>query len=135
MPDVTNKMMSDAAKQGGTSDKMEQSETHEDTKQGQDERLQQNDSVFDKIEQPPRPDPTAEPSSELTRVDTGPPYSIFKPWQKKLIVFSASLGAVFSPMSTTIYLPALESIAGDLKVSNAEINLTVTTFLVGFPSV
>lgn len=71
-----------------------------------------------------------QPASEFARADTGPPYSIFKPWQKKLIVFAASFGAVFSPMSTTIYLPALNSIASELHVSNADINLTVTTFLV-----
>ena len=76
------------------------------------------------------PTSDVEPGNELTRADTGPPYSIFKPWQKKVIVFSASLGAVFSPMSTTIYLPALNSIASDLHVSNTKINLTVTTFLV-----
>lgn len=85
----------------------------------------------DDAKNPPPTDPTTEPSSELTRIDTGPPYSVFKPWQKKLIVFSASLGAVFSPMSTTIYLPALNSIASDLNVSNTVFNLTVTTFLVG----
>ncbi len=71
-----------------------------------------------------------ETGNQLTRADTGPPYSVFKPWQKKTIVFAASLGAVFSPMSTTIYLPALNTIASDLNVSNAKINLTVTTFLV-----
>lgn len=91
----------------------------------------QNSLVNNDSEQLSPADHSMEPPSELARVDTGPPYSIFKPWQKKLIVFSASLGAVFSPMSTTIYLPALNSIASDLKVSNADINLTVTTFLVG----
>ena len=116
-------------------DKMEQPVAQEEKKTGQYEQLSQKECVPNEPEQPPQPDINPEPSSELTRVDTGPPYSIFKPWQKKLIVFSASLGAVFSPMSTTIYLPALNSVASDLKVSNAEINLTVTTFLVSFPNV
>ena len=42
----------------------------------------------------------------------------------------ASVAATFSPMATTIYLPALNEIAGDLHVDNSLINLTVTTFLV-----
>ena len=111
-------------------DMKEQPELQGEKQTEHEERLPQQPSAKNELEQVPQADPTAEPPSELTRVDTGPPYSVFKPWQKKLIVFSASLGAVFSPMSTTIYLPALNSIASDLKVSNAEINLTVTTFLV-----
>ena len=107
----------------------------EGKKPNQDDQVPQKDSIPKETEKSPKPEPNTEPTSELTRVDTGPPYSIFKPWQKKLIVFSASLGAVFSPMSTTIYLPALNSIASDLKVSNAEINLTVTTFLVSSPDI
>ena len=65
--------------------------------------------------------------------DTGIPYSIFKPCEKKVIVFTAALTAVFSPMSTTIYLPALNQLAEDLHVSPSEINLTITTFLVSSP--
>ena len=70
-------------------------------------------------------EPCSEPSSP-----TDVPYSVFKPWEKKVIVLSASVGAIFSPMSTTIYLPALNQLAKDLNVSASEINLTVTTFLV-----
>ena len=74
-------------------------------------------------------DPNAEPISEQP-VASDVAYSIFTVTQKKAIVLSASLGAVFSPMSTTIYLPALNQIASDLDVSSSKINLTVTTFLV-----
>ena len=80
--------------------------------------------------QMPQPMSVAEPMSEQP-ADTGVPYSVFTPVQKKVMVFTASLGAVFSPMSTTIYLPALNTLASDLHVSSAKINLTVTTFLVG----
>ena len=74
-------------------------------------------------------DVPSEPPSERP-VDTGVPYSAFTPAQKKGIVFIGAFGAVFSPMSTTIYLPALNTLAAELHVSNAKINLTVTTFLV-----
>ena len=58
------------------------------------------------------------------------PYSVFTPTQKKFIVAGGAIGAIFSPISTTIYLPALNTLAQELHVSNAKINLTVTTFLV-----
>ena len=60
----------------------------------------------------------------------GKDYSIFSNWQKKFIVFTATMGAFFSPFSTQIYFPALTSIAEDLHVSNGKINLTMTTYMV-----
>ncbi|KAE9375365.1 MFS multidrug transporter-like protein [Stipitochalara longipes BDJ] len=60
----------------------------------------------------------------------GKDYSIFGPWQKKFIVFAATMGAFFSPFSTQIYFPALTSIAKDLNVTNSKINLTVTTYMI-----
>ena len=74
-------------------------------------------------------EPHAEPISEQP-VASDVAYSVFTVPQKKAIVVSAALGAAFSPMSTTIYLPSLNQIAGDLHVSSSKINLTVTTFLV-----
>ena len=78
-----------------------------------------------------QPNATAEPISEQP-VTTDVAYSVFKTWQKKTIVLAVSISAVFSPMSTTMYLPALNQIASDLHVTSSQINLTVTTFLVGF---
>lgn len=78
-----------------------------------------------------QPNTTAEPVSEQP-VTTDVAYSVFKTWQKKAIVLAVSVSAVFSPMSTTIYLPALNQIASDLHATSSQINLTVTTFLVGF---
>ena len=73
--------------------------------------------------------PNSDPISEQpVASDVG--YSVFTVPQKKAIVLSAALGATFSPISTTIYLPALNQIAADLHVSSSKINLTVTTFLV-----
>lgn len=80
-------------------------------------------------EHAPGSEPNAEPLSEQP-VASDVAYSVFTVPQKKAIVLSAALGAVFSPMSTTIYLPALNQIAGDLHVSISKINLTVTTFLI-----
>ena len=61
----------------------------------------------------------------------GKDYSSFSPWQKRFIVFAATMGAFFSPFTAQIYFPALTSIAKDLNVSNSKINLTMTTYMVG----
>ncbi|KAJ5521091.1 hypothetical protein N7463_001544 [Penicillium fimorum] len=65
--------------------------------------------------------PTA-PSSE--------PYSVFTPMQKRLIILTAALASSFSPLSASIYYPALNSIAKDLRVSPSQINLTITTYMI-----
>jgi hypothetical protein len=57
-------------------------------------------------------------------------YSSFSLWQKRFIVFAATMGAFFSPLTTQIYFPALTTIANDLNVTNSKINLTITTYMV-----
>lgn len=57
-------------------------------------------------------------------------HSIWSPLQKKLIVLMASTAALFSPLSSHIYLPALNLLAADMHVSDSKINLTVTSYLV-----
>lgn len=57
-------------------------------------------------------------------------HSVFHPLQRKLIVLTASTAALLSPLSSNIYLPALNLIATDLHVSDSQINLTVTSYLV-----
>jgi hypothetical protein len=74
-------------------------------------------------------DPAAEPISSQPEA-TGPPYSIFSQNQKRWLVLTASLGALFSPISAQIYFPALNNLAKDLDVSSAKINLSVTTYMV-----
>jgi hypothetical protein len=65
-----------------------------------------------------------------TVASTGPPYSSFGPWEKRFIVFAATMGAFFSPFTAQIYFPALNTIAKDLNVSPSKINLTMTTYMV-----
>jgi hypothetical protein len=77
--------------------------------------------------------PRKEPESVLeNRVDEiqTPPYSTFTKSQKRFIVFSASWAGFFSPVSSQIYFPALNSVADDLGVSSALINLTLTSYMV-----
>lgn len=58
------------------------------------------------------------------------PYSVFTKKQKQWISFVASFAAMFSTLSSYIYLPALVAVARDLNVSVLLINLTVTSYLI-----
>ena len=60
----------------------------------------------------------------------GPEWSVWSPKEKKMIIFAASFGSLFSPMTGQIYLPALNTIAKDLHVSNSLVVLSITTYLV-----
>ena len=60
-------------------------------------------------------------------------YSVFTTPQKRAIILTGSFISWFSPMSGSIYFPALNQIAADLGVSPAKINITVTTYLVYQP--
>ncbi|CAG8327944.1 unnamed protein product [Penicillium nalgiovense] len=57
-------------------------------------------------------------------------YSQFTVAQKRAIVAMGSLASFFSPLSSSIYLPALTSIADSLHISISHVNLTVTTYLI-----
>ena len=60
-------------------------------------------------------------------------YSIFTVPQKRAIILTGSFASWFSPMSGSIYFPALNQIAERLDVSSAKVNITVTTYLVSEP--
>jgi hypothetical protein len=57
-------------------------------------------------------------------------FSQFTVGQKRAIVAMGSLASFFSPLSSSIYLPALTTIAHSLHISTSQVNLTVTTYLV-----
>ncbi|RMZ75321.1 hypothetical protein DV737_g5360, partial [Chaetothyriales sp. CBS 132003] len=59
-----------------------------------------------------------------TPSSTERPYSGFTVPQKRAIALAASAAAFFSPLTGSIYFPALTTIANDLGVSAAKINLT-----------
>ena len=48
----------------------------------------------------------------------------------KAIIFAASFASLLSPLSGQIYFPALNSVAGNLHVSDSLVNLSITTYLV-----
>lgn len=57
-------------------------------------------------------------------------YSSFSTAQKTFIIFTAAFASTFSPFSSNIYYPAINSIARDLHVTGAMMNLTITVYMV-----
>ncbi|KAI4719525.1 MFS general substrate transporter [Aureobasidium sp. EXF-10727] len=66
----------------------------------------------------------------LSNADPEPPFSAFTLAEKKLIVLTISFIGLLSPLSASIYFPAIGTLARDLSVSTSDINLTVTTYLI-----
>jgi len=75
-------------------------------------------------------DPQREDSPNDTSNDPLIPYSTFTKWQKSGIVFLTGYTAMFSPLSSFIYYPAITPISESLHVSIELINLTITSYLV-----
>lgn len=74
--------------------------------------------------------PSQEASKTKSASDELKNYSSFTAWEKRFIVFTATIAALFSPFTAQIYFPALNTIAKDLNVTNSKVNLTVTTYMV-----
>lgn len=62
--------------------------------------------------------------------NTEPEWSVFSKRKKKLIIFLASWGGFFSPVSAAIYFPAIQTLAHDFDKSTSLINLTITSYMV-----
>lgn len=77
---------------------------------------------------PSQPGPLERTTTSASSVQ--PLYSVFSRRQKFFIVFMASWAGIFSPISGQIYLPALNTLARELSVSNALINLTLTSYMI-----
>lgn len=58
------------------------------------------------------------------------PYCVLPERQKVSLMLLASFAAIISPISSSIYFPAINDIARDLDVSINLVNLTITTYLV-----
>ena len=62
--------------------------------------------------------------------DDGQRYSVFGIHQKRYIVFMAAFASLFSTLSANMYLPALNTLAQELHVTDELINLTLTSYMV-----
>ncbi|KAL3450489.1 putative MFS transporter [Aspergillus insuetus] len=57
-------------------------------------------------------------------------YSVFPEREKITLMLLCSFAALISPISSSIYFPAINKVADDLEVSISKINLTVTMYLI-----
>lgn len=71
----------------------------------------------------PRPEPLPLPEVEQ-------PYHVLSTKKKWNLVIFVSLAGAFSPLSSNIYFPAIDTISRDLGVSTSSIALTITTYMV-----
>lgn len=65
-----------------------------------------------------------------TRASSTVEYSVFSTGLKRYIVIAASCAGFFSPLSSQIYFPAVNTLSKDLNVSISLINLTMTSYMV-----
>ncbi|KAH7370028.1 major facilitator superfamily domain-containing protein [Rhexocercosporidium sp. MPI-PUGE-AT-0058] len=56
-------------------------------------------------------------------------YSLFGTWQKRFIVWLVALAAWFSTLSSFIYYPSIPLIVSDLRLSIAQINISITIYM------
>ncbi|KAJ5226361.1 MFS general substrate transporter [Penicillium chermesinum] len=82
----------------------------------------------------PTPGSHAKDEEQPTVPRSGTPkhveFSVFTVNQRRAMVTVGSLAAFFSPLSSSIYFPALDTIATALSVSTSKIDITVTTYLI-----
>lgn len=71
-----------------------------------------------------------ETDAEKVESSEEPIYTTFTKSQKLAIVFMASLSSFFSPLSSSIYFPALNTMASYYHVTPSLINLTITMYQV-----
>ncbi|ERS95168.1 hypothetical protein HMPREF1624_08379 [Sporothrix schenckii ATCC 58251] len=80
---------------------------------------------------PPNPNAAGDLEKQAAAAETVPPrYSVHSTWAKRWIVLGASLGAFISPLTGQIYLPALTEIAAYFHITDGQVNLTVTTYMI-----
>ncbi|KAI8624315.1 MFS general substrate transporter [Xylariaceae sp. FL1651] len=68
-------------------------------------------------------------SSQSDNIVIPPLYTVYTPWERRLIVISAAFSGLFASWTAQIYLPALNNAAMDLHTSIKKINLTVTSYM------
>lgn len=67
---------------------------------------------------------------DLSRVPSGPAYSVFSRGTRRWLVAMTTVAAFVSPMTATIYYPVLDALASDLDVTIGLINLTITSYMI-----
>lgn len=76
--------------------------------------------------------PDVEKNGEISppQAPPPPPYSIFSKKMKVFMIVMSAISGLFSPMSSFIYLPALDRLSDYYHTSVAKINFSVTTYMI-----
>lgn len=74
------------------------------------------------------PDTTSDVEMQAAPIDE-PVYSVFTTRQKGFYVAMATVAAMFSPLTATIYYPALNQLAFDFHTTAEVINVTIITYM------
>ncbi|ODM15128.1 hypothetical protein SI65_09367 [Aspergillus cristatus] len=79
-------------------------------------------------------EPLATPTSASLNLESQlvspPPYHVFSRTRKLQIVYIVSAAAIFSPLSSNIYFPALGAVSKSIGVSMSLVTLTVTVYMI-----
>ncbi|KAI9781779.1 MAG: hypothetical protein M1839_005772 [Geoglossum umbratile] len=70
------------------------------------------------------------PTAPVSSGSDAPPYSAFSKPQRRWIIITISIAAMFSGLSSFIYYPAITPLSKTLKTSIELINLTVTSYMI-----
>ncbi|KAJ5902645.1 hypothetical protein N7495_003173 [Penicillium taxi] len=84
-----------------------------------------DDATIEKLENGPQ-----EQDASESEAAAHAKYSILPASEKIFVITAGSFAALISPLSSSIYLPALDSLAQDMNVSIPLINLTITMYLI-----
>ncbi|KAJ5512808.1 Major facilitator superfamily domain general substrate transporter [Penicillium fimorum] len=76
------------------------------------------------------PSTPAESINLESQAPVSPPYHVFPRSRKLLMVIIVSLAAIFSPLSSNIYFPALTDVAEELNISMSLASLTITVYMI-----
>ncbi|CAI7645964.1 unnamed protein product [Penicillium pancosmium] len=76
------------------------------------------------------PTPSSDSINLEGQTKTPPPYHVFPRSRKLQMVCIVSLAAIFSPLSSNIYFPALSEISRELDISMSLATLTVTVYMI-----
>ncbi|KAJ5836330.1 Major facilitator superfamily domain general substrate transporter [Penicillium robsamsonii] len=76
------------------------------------------------------PSTPAESIKLESQAPVSPSYHVFPRSRKLLMVIIVSLAAIFSPLSSNIYFPALTDVAEELNISMSLASLTITVYMI-----
>ena len=101
--------------------------THED-----DNAIEYVDAEADIVEskQSEAADPSALEEQKKIAASTQPVHSAFGKHEKRFIVLMVTMASFFSPLSGQIYYPIMPTLVQNYHLSNALVNLTISTYMI-----